>query len=441
MFEQFENFINKRWQIDCPQIKIFDKNTKISTSGTIYQDQEGKLKLKAYSPSSNIGEQLFKNLPQPGVLLDRRYHIVAKEYSGSKWHSDVFWLTANIGKNGSILKADIDTISKSTTTPSANLNYLSIVVSPVGDFPARSGKRQKQLKAGRYFLSYSRNEANFNIRNLKFEMIKDGKIVRVNCYPRDNKLNNEITPALQWRILESLQLLLGRRLQILIVERYNSKKEITELHSIRDKKHDQIMPPLRLHDVAIHKDYWKLFKCYFLKCVEEKGSHFHKLSQYLNSVLDSGKASLEGQCLTLAVAIEGLVNHFFNGVKVKKGFTENEIKLVKDKILELPLSDEQKNRIDKLIDLLNQERAKDKLQKLHSLGLIEDDLVKSWWEVRNKAAHGYYECTKIQKCLYHKNSMTELLYKLIFLIIGYTGKYTKYSEVGYPDVTFNQKLK
>jgi hypothetical protein len=93
-----------------------------------------------------------------------------------------------------------------------------------------------------------------------------------------------------------------------------------------------------------------------------------------------------------------------------------------------------------LIGVLNQVRAKDKLYELHKSGHIEKKLINVWDDVRNKSAHGTLSCMNIQKCFDNLNCLIVLFYQLIFLLVGYTGKYTDYSSQGFPEILFEKKL-
>jgi hypothetical protein len=84
-------------------------------------------------------------------------------------------------------------------------------------------------------------------------------------------------------------------------------------------------------------------------------------------------------------------------------------------------------------------RAKDRLRNLMDKGLLDKKLVDAWNKVRNKAAHGYVlepeEFVENQKL---SNQVTVLFNHLVFLTIGYVGKYTDYSEDGWIKKDYNR---
>ncbi|BAZ68716.1 hypothetical protein NIES4106_34820 [Fischerella sp. NIES-4106] len=84
-------------------------------------------------------------------------------------------------------------------------------------------------------------------------------------------------------------------------------------------------------------------------------------------------------------------------------------------------------------------RAKDRLRNLIDKGLLDKKLVDAWNKVRNKTAHGYVlEPEKFVENQKLSNQVTVLFNHLVFLAIGYLGKYTDYSEDGWIKKDYNR---
>lgn len=435
MFDDLEKFIKFEWSEDCPEILIVEKDTGqelLSASGTIFQNRNGELEMKAYTKEGLTFSDLFKSYSRPGELIEAdKYKITFKPYSGTEWEAPADTFFGGSGFHGGIVRARLRKISQ-ITHYSTSENFLSLLFSPIDEFPAAKMSLTKKLSGGKYISSHSLNEVDLKIGKFKFNIVKDGELLRVNCSQTKGS-QNEITDGLSWKIQETLQFILGKKLKIITSELVSKDLQVTKFYSSNKKIDERFFPPLRLHDAVIYPDYWKLFESYFDKCREEKGDGFHKLSQYLSSVLDSSKATLEGQCLTLAVAIEGLINTFFKDMPVNKEFSKEDVEKIQHKLMEIEdLSESKQKRVFGLVNILNQIRAKDKLLELVGQGQIEENLVTAWDEVRNKAAHGTLQCDDFQLYYIYKNCMVVLLYKLIFVVIKYSGKYTDYSETGFP---------
>jgi hypothetical protein len=100
-----------------------------------------------------------------------------------------------------------------------------------------------------------------------------------------------------------------------------------------------------------------------------------------------------------------------------------------------------KDRILGSLNAMKNPRPKDYLRFYIEKNFIEKDLYKAYEEIRNAAAHGKKaDIEKIQDYLIKLSKVFVLVYKLVFLRIGYTGKYIDYGEFGYPDKEFKAKL-
>ncbi len=77
------------------------------------------------------------------------------------------------------------------------------------------------------------------------------------------------------------------------------------------------------------------------------------------------------------------------------------------------------------------------LIRLQEENLIEESLVTGYRAFRNKYTHGgNVEGDEFQSFLRQSGAMLVLFYQLIFLKIGYAGKFTDYGASGYPEKRF-----
>ena len=86
-------------------------------------------------------------------------------------------------------------------------------------------------------------------------------------------------------------------------------------------------------------------------------------------------------------------------------------------------------------------RAKDQLQELYKKGLIEKKLSKAWENLRHPSVHAenikLENNQQIQEIINQCAAVKVLFNQLVFLAIGYTGRYTDYSEYNFPIKQFN----
>jgi hypothetical protein len=201
-------------------------------------------------------------------------------------------------------------------------------------------------------------------------------------------------------------------------------------------------PPIAFQNIVPNRSVWQLFDIYFNHiCLNTKQAQ-HPLSVLFRSVLESGKASLDVEALTLSVSIESLLNDNLNHLYKVTEELENNLKSVKALIkCSSTLDADFKNRMNGMLGSMKKARAKDILFILSDNGYLDKELIDTYEGLRNKSAHGaQVSGADIQNYFNQISAILVLFYQLIFLIIGYTGDYTDYGTYEYPTNQFNSKL-
>jgi hypothetical protein len=442
---EIEKVTSFKWQIDCPVIKVLDiKNNKVldEFSGEIFQKEDGELRIKAIKNGSS--PLLHIGLHKAGKLIKGQYKIEAYPYSGTKpWIADVHNFYGSSGPSGSVLKARVYELHKNEDIPKKIKlpDSMTMLLKSVDSFPLLISQEYTKKVAGGTVSHSTRDKSEFSIKGLQMEFVKDNDLLKVTIRSKSKSSKYIIDDGIAKKVLNGIQFILGKRVHILMKEITNNTSSVTTLHSIKNGQVEPIRPPVSRID--INEDCLELLKTYlsYLLTTKKKSP---KLPLLINSVIESAGSSLEAQCLTFTVAVEGVVNNVLSKeLHVATAFSEKEIDGIKKDVTTSVKDDEKKKRVNSLIDVLNQIRAKDRLYALVGSGIIKDPLVKSWDKIRNKAAHGnlLIESEKVQEYYDHLSKTVTLFYQLVFLTIGYTGKYTDYSEYGYTDKTFTKTLK
>jgi hypothetical protein len=161
-----------------------------------------------------------------------------------------------------------------------------------------------------------------------------------------------------------------------------------------------------------------------------------ELCRWTAEVIDTGKAPLEVSSLVLCVAVEGIV-----GLLQGKESTDAAFLADIKRALEVASSAEfpasLKPRIIGAIQSMKQLRARDYLEKLVEKGAISAEYVEAWKGLRNASAHadasdGDWIVPTVRK----SSVVLALYYQLVFMLIGYRGLYTDYSQIGWPERSF-----
>lgn len=442
LISELDDIVEFKWRIYCPVISIFEAKTNKFIGdfcGEIFQSEEGDIHLKAMSTGSH--PLIPSRLNKAGKLIKGQYKIEAYPYSATEpWIASIHFFDVSTGPSGSIITARIYKIQKTETLPAEMREATTIFLKPVPKFPLLIAQEYTKKVAARTLLHSTHDKSKLDIDNLNIEFVKDNDLLKVDIYHTDKapkRISNFDTAD---KVLNGIQFILGQRVYILAQESIANSEMTKTLNSIDRSQARSILAPIARID--INDNCLKLLGVYlsYLFANEERSP---KLALIINSVIETAGSSLEARCLTLAIAIEGIVNRILSKqIHVGHAFSRNEIDSIKKAATE-SVENNKRERISNLIDVLRQIRAKDRLYALVDSGIIEKELANSWDAIRNKAAHGglLIAADDMQEYFNHLNRMMTLFYRLVFLAIDYKGIYTDYSIYGYPDKEFAKSLK
>ncbi len=97
------------------------------------------------------------------------------------------------------------------------------------------------------------------------------------------------------------------------------------------------------------------------------------------------------------------------------------------------------DRMRALLQLMSSGRVLDTMWVLQKAGAITDIEIQSWEELRNAGAHGSLNVdeTQIQEFVDHMHRVTTMIYKIVFLHIGYKGGYSNLGQHGWARAEFD----
>jgi hypothetical protein len=171
----------------------------------------------------------------------------------------------------------------------------------------------------------------------------------------------------------------------------------------------------------------KLFNCYFNYIRNEPENIFNKLQK---RVADSSTGYYYKHGLIISTAIESILKSYYP--KEDEVFLESylsDIKTLNNTSMSLrdPII---LQRLDSFIrDLMNKTKyiSGKMLKKLENENIIGKGSFDAWKKLRNGFAHGEDYNDQLLKAAGLVQQNVTIFYELIFNIIGYQGKYTKYS--------------
>jgi hypothetical protein len=443
------DFLQGRVELDCPRVELKSSTqehhgTSLEGSGSISLDTDGTFRLKFYFSRSFDLEEIFENLNwDAGTLIpdNAYYDLIAHEVSGDIWTAERIILDRSCGPNGSLILAKIPELKKheenTTRSDKAVISYyfnrhirvpLNTVVSSqelVGDLTrnASMGIRLAKFKAA----------------NILFEIEEIQGHTRLVASMKKDELNDFVIR----RVYESFCFVTANSSSwsCLVVSAAGFTE--TRIRAFQTIPVDsRIFPPIGFKVIDPTNSWWHLFDCYLTYILDTRNDYFHPLSSALFSVLESGRASLDAEALTLSTSIEAILKDQIGGLFDVPASLSRNITIARDVINASPdLDDAFKRRLEGTLGSMMRLRAKDILHLLKSRALIDDELVSIYGPIRDGSAHGErMSGGDLQNYINKLHSVLVLFYHLVFLVFKYEGPYSDYGTYGFPVKTFSGRL-
>jgi hypothetical protein len=446
--ELIEALRNGVLHLDCNDICVTQRTTEkpqvFRGPGFIRQEPDGKLSFKIYPKESDQKVRHWAGSSSAaGVLVpDNNYYTFqATDFHGRTWTCNRVWPDISesyLGKEP-VRVIDGDLYAIVSEKEGRARSYLTLHYFGEHKIPCNAGTDIETRIAGRQPLrSGHLNLANFRSDGREFLLaVEPGQLVV-------ERLADSLPQNFEQRVTEALQFVLAKPLRMRVMRFGTNGKSILKIVSPqRIASGTRSKRPIDSNNVSACYWTWILFDRYLRFIGSHSEESWHPCSKHLSAVCDASAGSLEGECLALCVAIEGIVKELFpDTVSIPEGFKGlvGELFTQVDKWLkgnqmadEYRLADRLKGFRGQLLDV----RPVDVLKKLERDGVIEEKHVKNWKDLRNAAAHARQPGTKgFQDLIDMKNVVVALLYRLIFQAIGYVGQFTDYGSRGFPPAIF-----
>lgn len=443
--QDIEELLQGRFELDCPRIELIpcvanSKKKALSGSGYIALNKDGYFDLKVYFPDAFPIDEVFEKLNwEPGKIIGNEayYDLVVSDISGHKWQAERFIPDKNSGPNGSIIVGKLPELRRIKENHTAsNKGIIQFHFNEVIKVPLNTAvKEHETVGESTRKMKTSIRLARFDACGIDFEIEGNEGHTKLSAV----REGIEFTDVTINRIFESFSFVTSHSESWSILMIRNAETTETRIRAVNKKRlKSRTPPPISYQRIQEDTSVWVLFDRYLKYVLDNETDYFHAVSQELYVVIESGKASLDVEALTLSVSIESLLrkelSYFYN----LPPELFNNICVVKEMLKESAvLDDDFINRMNGSLSAMKNARAKDILSVLRDRGLIDSKLVKIYGEIRNKSAHGAKSSGgDVQNYFNQISAIQVLFFQLIFLIIGYDGKYTDYGTYGYPSQQF-----
>ncbi|SRR5712692_11396992 len=434
--------------LDCPKIVLTQhlphEPRIIRGKGMISLLGHSQFQLRMYSDGASIPSfEHFKSWAkwvQGEVIPEHDYfNLEATDLSGNKWQNQKILIDPH-GSNGEVITATFNELTyrvsglTPTLAPSLRMYFfqtLDIPYTKYLDTTTRSGDKMLERSVSLDMTSFEIDTLHFDFKKVRPEESTTILIVHSD--------SDAFPEAIEARIEECLRYVTFRPLSCCIVDKQNLGTRDVIVRPRHKTEKGLFDEPLDSNP-AFANDYWRLFSDYFRHIASYTDRlKYHPLSAQLFPVISPGTKQLHIAGLLVSVAVEGILNSEFPDLGKPSGAFITNLNHVLTLIRRIKCIDKTMSaRFTGAVNAMKSARAKDKLKVLAEQSVVTKAMVDAWDELRNTTAHASIHVDEgdIQALWSRCNTVYTLLNKLVFLAIGYSGKYRDYSARDWPVVDF-----
>ena len=205
----------------------------------------------------------------------------------------------------------------------------------------------------------------------------------------------------------------------------------TILEPFEAKSTHGIYPPLGIQSYFEKNsiDSWHMLHKMFDYICNHDLETYSPLGTVINSIIGAGPGYFETQSLVFAVAAESIVKQTHvvleDDSKINQESLEELTKLVEEWPGDAPLT----RRVLGFLKNIGPQKVKDMFYQLKDRGIISESQIQAWKKLRNPLAHGDSQRNKEPDHMYRlRRHVVEMIYLMIFHIIGYRGYYSPWGS-------------
>lgn len=446
--QQFRDaFVEGKLAIDCLDIRLTRNGpgdpASFASAGFLLADPEqgieGRLVIArdATQPFDVFASTREQMELRSGQLFppSRYFALEARDIAGNVWTNPSASVEFDHRPNAFIVKVSCASLRCESAVEGA-VSSTHMVFMDKLRFPDNVIHSQNALERGKKQLKLSSNASAGEVAGMlvTFDSRVDRPGPKYSELFARNQGDATLPENFDDRLVEAIRFCTATVSDPVMRETVHGGKKVVELASHRPANKGMLEPPLlpRGND----SDFYRLMERYFLyACANAHGRDFAPLSAKVGGLFALKGVNLDTVALLASVAVESVLNEdAFQELGKPPTIVLDQLKQMLAHIRASKAEPSFVRRVCNVLGGMKSSRAKDKLHALVVASAIEEADRKAWNDTRNRAAHGSFEIdpTKVQELIDVVFRLSALVYKLVFLQIGYRGKFTDYGVHNWP---------
>lgn len=449
-------FVEGRLAIDCGEIKLIrndpEEPSVFACAGSLSVTPEDGIKARLviargvhqpYDMFAAINEQFEI---RSGQLFppSRYFKLEAKDVAGNLWTNPSASVDIEHHLDAFVVKVSCHWV-RSEIAVEGSHSATHMVFMDELRFPNDVIHSTKVLERDKTSLKLSSSGSAGNVAGMlvAFDPRVDRPGPRFSELFAVNQATSPLPDNFDDRLVEAVRFCAATVVEPVMRETLHNGKKVLEFGQHRPVNTGLLQPPLQPR--GNDADFYKLLEHYFqYASTHAAGRDYAPLSAKVGGLFTLKDVNLDTVALLVSVAVEGVLGEkpFKELGKPRSSLLDQFAQMIAHIKSAATFEPGFIKRITDVIGGMKSSRVKDKLHALVEASLIDEKDLKAWNNTRNKAAHGSFEIdpSELQDLIDVVYRLSGLVYKLVFLRIGYRGKFTDYGVHAWPLREFTSSL-
>jgi hypothetical protein len=429
-----------RFELHCLKMELeslASGGPGFSGPGVIRQDSDGQLHFTLYAKEALSASEFLRrinrgmNLPLGSIIPKSEfYRLSAEDSKGREWICDqVSPGTDSSSGQGTICTGNLAEITCLNEGLDEAKDFLYLEIFDNTKLPYNAQTIVNKNVAGKESVSISLNVLQFSTHGIEFLIQQE----EMSLFLTAKSTDLQFVDFFETKVIEALQFVLARPLRWSVMIKQSNENTLTCIRNVRpDNLKYDVQPPIALSLDHID-EFCEIFGRYLGHVLKYPGNKLHPISAQMRSICRASIGTIETKSLILSVAVESILKHVYETKFQLSSEEEEWINKAQGYFCSWGGPENLSKRIAGLFSMLHTPSASMRLYELVELSAIKDEHRRAWKTLRDKLAHGEaLGSNSLQEFLELSNTVLVLFYHLVFFAIGYEGKYTDYSTIGWP---------
>lgn len=434
--DELSSILAGRWAIDCLRMTLHQQGTGVlrySGPGSVRHGAHGGLEYVLYDTQAPAADLVhFGGTSGEWLEPENLFVLRGTDQFAREWTAE--WISADtssrFGEPGAVVYGGIRELTFDETLASDSSTALLHGSLPL-EIPINARTEVSTSEGDRKTRAFSLDTWRSNTSLGEIALKKNGDILRARFDRSAPTLPTDISTRLE----EALSFMLGTHVRWAVEQTLSDGTLRILLRSgVELPRRPRLRPPIETNQIDAMHDRAALLDrvLTYLNTTGAGLGEYHPLAEVLLRVLRASSTGIEDEALVLSTAVETVVKNHFAALSSPEDSVVADVDSALAYMCVWPRTTQILERIKSAIGQIKGANTTEALKKLEACGALRSGQTQNWRELRNPAAHGARSPHDIQGFVSRCDLVHDLLLRLVFRLVGYSGRYSNHTAKGWP---------